>query len=50
MSEISTLKSDKNTLSVACKTSRKEVTELKKKFEKEKELLELKIVDLNSFK
>ena len=37
-------------LSVACKTSRKEITELSKKFEREKELLELKIVDLNTFK
>ena len=49
-SEIATLKSDKNSLSVACKTSRKEITELVKKFEKEKELLELKVVDLSTFK
>ena len=48
--EIGALKSEKNSLSIACKTSRKEIMELNKKFDKEKELLELKIVDLNTFK
>ena len=49
-SEIASFKSDKNSLSVACKTSRKEITELSKKNDKEKELLKIKIVDLNTFK
>jgi predicted nucleic acid-binding Zn-ribbon protein len=49
-SEISALKSEKNNLSVACKASRKEITELSKKNDKEKELLKIKIVDLNTFK